>query len=129
MRTLLDAMLQSGRRKHPTAPRPERSAGAFVLKPASIVTAAEADLALRQLQRGDRAHGGEHGAKPYCFHRAHVARASCALDLIDRAIRDRYTGVYGGKRITLIIYGDADLLWAARELLSPTDAGGAEAAA
>jgi hypothetical protein len=114
MRTLLDAMLQG--RKHPIVPRPELPA-AFLLKPASIVTAAEADLELRQHQRSRV--GEEPRSQPYCFHRRHVARASCALELIDLAIRDRYTGVYGGKRITRIIYGDADLLWAARQLLSP----------
>ena len=95
------------------APRRE----AFALKPASIVAAAEADLALRGRQCGVWLEGKGWRPQPYCFHRAHVARASCALDLIDRAIADRYSGVYSGKRITRIIYGDENLLADARALL------------
>jgi hypothetical protein len=97
------------------APRRE----AFALKPASIVAAAEADLALRARQCGIWLEGEGWRPQPYCFYRAHVARASCALDLINRAIADRYSGVHAGKRITRIIYGDETLLWEARALLSP----------
>lgn len=92
---------------------------AFALKPASIVTAAEADLALRQEQR--RIWKKPRSVQAYCFHRAHVARASCVLDLIDRAIADRSSGVYCGKRITRIIYADENLLWEARALVEMRD--------
>jgi hypothetical protein len=98
-----------------------RDVAASALKPGSIVAAAEADLALRQAQRGLRMDGDDRGARPYCFHRTHVARASCALDLIDRAIADRYSGVYCGKRITRIIYGDENLLWEARAIVAIGD--------
>lgn len=106
-RTLLELL--------PRQPRRRRAADsqAFALKPSSLIAAAAADLARRDFNRCAR------GSDPYCFHRRHVARATCALDLIDRAIRDRYTGVDSGKRITRIIYGDAELLWAAYELCSP----------
>lgn len=87
---------------------------AFSLKPASIVTAAMADLATREQQCG--AWRKRRRAQTYCFHRAHVARASSPLDLIDRAIADRYSGVYSGKRITRIIYRDERLLAEARAL-------------
>ena len=92
------------------------------IKPSAIVGAAEADLALRE--RKIRRRSAEN--IPYVFHRRHVQAASCALDLIDRAIRDRYSGVYCGKRITRIVYGDEELLRAVRALLSPigTEAAG-----
>lgn len=80
----------------------------FALKPRSIVDAAAADLKLRRAQRG--AHDREDGLQAYCFHRAHVARADSVVDLIERAIRGRYDGVYCGKRITRIIYSDENLL-------------------
>jgi hypothetical protein len=90
----------------------------FRLTPASIIAAAEADLKLRAAQRGEAVEAGVR-VKPYCFHRAHGRRASCALDLIDRAIAGRYDGIHGGKRITALIYADEGLLAAARALLSP----------
>ena len=98
----------------------KRSEGtrAFVLQPASIVTAAEADLLLRERQRGVRYDGDDRAVQPYCFHHRHVVRASCAFDLIDRAIKDRYSGVHSGKRITRIIYADEELLLAARAIVA-----------
>ena len=103
-----------GKKDGARAPRRE----AFALKPGSIVAAAEADLALRGRQCGVWYEGEGWRPLPYCFHRVHVARASCALDLIDRAIADRYSGVHSGKRITRIIYGDENLLAEARALLA-----------
>jgi hypothetical protein len=91
---------------------------AFVLKPSSVVAAAEHDLGRRHDRRAT-------ASAPYAFHRRHVARASCPLDLIDRAIADRYTGYYCGKRVARILYGEDGLLEAARALISPI---GAEAA-
>lgn len=91
---------------------------AFVLKPSALAKAAEADLALRNRKRLGQCADG----KAYTFHRAHVRRASCALDLVDRAIADRYSGVWSDKRITCLIYGDEDLLRATRELLAPESA-------
>jgi hypothetical protein len=85
----------------------------FTLKPSSIIAAAEADLKLRRARKG-----GQPSSAPYCFHRAHVAAASGAFDLIDRAIRDRYSGVYCGKRITRTIYSDEALLSAVCEQLA-----------
>jgi hypothetical protein len=79
------------------------------LKPSAVVAAAEADVALRRRKNGAGAPIGT----PYCFHRRHVARASCACDLIERAIKDRYAGVGSEKRITRILYGDEELLRAA----------------
>jgi hypothetical protein len=95
----------------------------LVLPPSAIIAAAEADLKLR------RGRDASDAGKPYCFHRRHVAAAACALDLIDRAIADRYSGVYCGKRITRTIYGDEVLLREVRALLSPlTSAQSREAA-
>jgi len=94
---------------------------AFALKPSALIAAAEADLRLRSQQQGAQ----RSGPRPYCFHRSHVVRASCALDLIDRAIRDRYSGVWSAKRITRIIYGDADLLAAALDEARATRGGAA----
>lgn len=96
---------------------------AFVLKPSAVVAAVEADLVLRERKRKRR---GQHPAGgTYVFHRDHVRRASCALDLVDRAIRDRYAGVGSGKRITRLVYGDEELLAATRALLSPIADGAA----
>jgi hypothetical protein len=89
---------------------------AFVLKPSSVVAAAEADLALRNKKKQSDASA----AMPYAFYHRHVRLASCALDLIDRAIADRYTGVYCGKRITR----NEELLWEARALLAVASPGG-----
>jgi hypothetical protein len=90
---------------------------AFVLKPSALAKAAEADLALRNQKRdGKRAAG-----VAYTFHRRHVRRATCALDLVDRALADRYSGVWSKKRVTRLVYGDEDALVATRALLSPCD--------
>lgn len=91
------------------------STRASALKPGAVAAAAEADLALRAAKRRGKSARGN----AYTFHRRHVQRASCALDLIDRAIADRYAGVWSEKRITRLIYLDAELLDAVRRLLSP----------
>lgn len=94
---------------------------AIALPASAIIKAAEADLALRDLKRaGQRGRG-----MPYTFHRRHVRHASCALDLVDRAIADRYGGVWSDKRLTRVVYGDEETLRAVRMLLSPlADAAG-----
>ena len=92
----------------------EHGTKAFLLKPASIVTAALADLELRKHQR--RPVEGWATSEPYCFHRAHVFHAKSVRDLLERAIKDRYSGVYSSKRVTCIVYGDEDLLWEAYAL-------------
>jgi hypothetical protein len=89
---------------------------AFAIPPSAIAAAAEADLRLRQR----KLDGKERFCVPYCFHRRHVCKANCALDLVDRALQELEVGLGSNKRATQLIYGDEQLLRAARAALSPT---------
>lgn len=80
-----------------------------VLKPASVVEAAAADLRRRWQKQDGRSAQFE----PYAFHRAHVRVAANIADLIGRAIAGRSLGGGSGKRVTRLLYGDAALLQAA----------------
>jgi len=93
------------------------STRAVSLKPTAIAAAAVADLVLREQKRAGKSDKG----RPYLFHRRHVQRSTCPLDLVDRAIADRYSGIWSAKRVTRLIYLDEDLLRATRALLSPLE--------
>lgn len=105
------------------------------LKPQNIVQAAEADLARRRrnIERAkepapwmQRAEGS---MEPYAFHRNHVRKATTALGLIELALAHPEVAIGGetlssgscnppsAKPNTLMIYGDRELLTAARDML------------
>ena len=87
-----------------------------VLKPSSIVAAAAADIRKAERKAARQADRFE----PYCFHRRHVRKAEGARELIALAADDRARGISSGKRITRLIYGDAELLAAALRMVRGT---------
>jgi hypothetical protein len=90
---------------------------AFSMPPGAIVSAAIADLRLRDAKRGagvSHKHGEQVElqlqAQHYAFHRRHVARAKDAKSLVSLAIKQRKLGLKSGKKNTRLIYRDAKLL-------------------
>lgn len=76
------------------------------LKPSSIVSAAEADLKLRERKK-------EHTAAPdemYSFARKHVNRANSPGHLIALAYFDPNAAVSTDKKSTYVVYNDRDVL-------------------
>jgi hypothetical protein len=86
----------------------------FVLPPGAIISAAQADLRLRDRKRvssratetDEPSIQGQH----YAFHRRHVARARDVAGLLTAALRGRQLGMKSGKKNTRAIYADGDLL-------------------
>lgn len=79
------------------------------LKPSSIVSAAEADLQLR-----DRKICKEVApTAPYSFHRAHVRQSESAIELLKRAVRAPDVGIASHKVCTRVIYSDVEMIRAA----------------
>jgi hypothetical protein len=82
------------------------------LKPSSLLHTAAADLARRKRNSAPLDGGYEH----YAFHRKHVKKANTAAELVSLAAAEPGVGLASAKYNTRLIYGDTDLLLAAREL-------------
>lgn len=83
----------------------------MVLKPSSILGAAEADVK-RFRRNTDKL---SQRTEPYAFHRVHVRRAmekgyGQGFDIIVEALRDRERGLASGKPMTREVYRDEELL-------------------
>lgn len=87
----------------------------MVLKPASLVKAAEADLARRM--RNAHEAGGQHPSyEQFAFHRSHVRKAVDAQDLLIRALMEPGLGLASAKYNTRLIYSNGGLLRKAIDL-------------
>jgi len=79
----------------------------MVLKPSSIWSAAQNDLAIREKNQEDS------GVRHYAFHRDHVRNASSPNDVIRAALKDPEKGIASAKFNTRLIYSDVERLKAA----------------
>ena len=95
----------------------------MVLKPGSILGAAEADVKRYQRNTRDPAEGEtmpmvDRGRERYAFHRRHVRKAmrkenATGADIIMAALKDLERGRDSGKPMTRELYRDEELLRAA----------------
>lgn len=86
----------------------------ITLKPSSLVQAAQADIARRRRNTDPQTTTFEH----YAFHRAHVKKAASAAELISLAAAEPDLGSQSAKYNTRLIYSDAELLAAAKALVT-----------
>lgn len=91
----------------------------MVLKPASLIQAARADLQRRARNAEERAGSYEQ----FAFHRAHVRKAVDAHDLLVRALMEPGLGLASGKYNTRLIYSNGALLLKAIHLSAESGVG------
>src|SRR5678815_1353898 len=89
----------------------------MVLKPSSLLQAAEADLK-RRARNSDEAQTDAPSYEQFAFHRAHVRKAVDAHDLLVRALMEPGLGASSGKYNTRLIYSNGELLLRAIRLAS-----------
>lgn len=81
----------------------------MVLKPSSLVAAAQADMR-RRARNADEAQTDRPSYEPFAFHRTHVRKAVDAEDLLVRALMEPGLGRASGKYNTRLIYSNGELL-------------------
>lgn len=94
----------------------------MVLRPGSVLAAAEADLR-RRARNAETAsarvaspNDASEAYEPYAFHRNHVRRAIDARELLTLALMDPLPGLQSDKDNTRLIYGNARLIASAIQL-------------
>jgi hypothetical protein len=89
----------------------------MVLKPSSLVQAAQADMRRRARNAETAKTLGTQSYEPFAFHRTHVRKAVDAEDLLVRALMEPGLGRASGKYNTRLIYSNGELLLKAIHLV------------
>lgn len=95
--------------KHQREMLAEHGTTLMLLKPSSLLQAAQADLK-RRGRNAEEATADAPSYEQFAFHRSHVRKAADAHDLLIRALMEPGLGQASGKYNTRLIYGNGELL-------------------